>query len=101
MIDCVEQAGGSTWRITVPMTQAQARGLMLAGQKQLLAPSTSLPITIELGAVEQADSSGLAVLLDWMRSARQQGRPMHIDGMPPALQALADLYGVAPLLQVA
>ena len=97
MIDCVVADAGSTWRVTSSMTQTQAAGLLVAGQK-LLADASVRPVTVDLTAVGEADSSGLAVLLDWLRSARQQGRTMTVQGIPAGLRSLAELYGIEELL---
>lgn len=44
------------------------------------------------------DSSALAVLLDCKREAARQKKGFSLQGAPPKLLALADLYGVRELL---
>lgn len=98
MIDCVDAGTHQTWRIAGPMTQAQASGLLVAGQKLLTAETNPQPIRVDLAAVGEADSSGLAVLLDWLRTARQQGREITVCEVPTGLRSLAELYGIEALL---
>ena len=100
MIERVDENAGEqqVWRITSAMTQAQAAGLLVAGQKLLTAATGTTPILVDLTAVGEADSSGLAVLLDWLRTARQQGRDMTVREVPAGLRALAELYGIEELL---
>lgn len=100
MIDCVEAGESRAWRVTTAMTQAQAAGLLVAGQKLLTSDAGKQPISIDLAAVAEADSTGLAVLLDWLRTARQQGREMTVQGVPSGLRSLAELYGIEELLSL-
>lgn len=53
---------------------------------------------VDLAAVTDVDSSGLAVLFGWQRTARQQGRSLHIVNLPANLVSLAEVYGVTDLL---
>jgi phospholipid transport system transporter-binding protein len=57
---------------------------------------------VDLSGVEATDSAALALLLDWVRTAAAAGGPaLSIEGMPPALLRLADLYTVRDLLPLA
>lgn len=100
MIDHLDLEGEQAWRVTTAMTQSQAAGLLVAGQKLLTSDSGQHPIRVDLAAVSEADSSGLAVLLDWLRTARQQGREMRVEGIPTGLRSLAELYGIQELLNL-
>lgn len=51
-------------------------------------------VTFDLGAVEEADSAGLALLVEWRRAAHREGGRIHFRGTPPALRAIAGLCGV-------
>ena len=51
-------------------------------------------VTFDLGAVEAADSAGLALLVGWRRTAHREGGRIHFRGTPPALRAIAGLCGV-------
>ena len=98
MIDCVQMGSAKVWRVTTPMTQTQAAGLLVAGQKILVEDAGTQPVLVDLAAVTEADSTGIAVLLDWLRTARQQGREMTVEGVPSGLRALAELYRVEEFL---
>lgn len=51
------------------------------------------PTRLELGAVTQADSAGLAFVLDLAaRSKAAHGRLPHLTGLSPQLSQLIDLY---------
>ena len=56
------------------------------------------PLHVDLSAVTEADSAALALLLDWLRSARAAGHPFSVGGLPAGLRSLAALYGVDELL---
>ena len=54
--------------------------------------------TVDLGEVGELDSSALALLLAWLREAKQQNRSLTFANLPQGLTAIARLYGVAELL---
>ena len=52
----------------------------------------------DLGAIQTADSSAVAVLLAWKRAARKSGVALSYVNIPAGLQSLTALYGVDALL---
>jgi len=52
----------------------------------------------DLGGVQSADSSALALMLAWERRARAQGRNLKFVNVPANVDALAQLYGVQELI---
>ncbi|HEY8047680.1 MAG TPA: STAS domain-containing protein [Ramlibacter sp.] len=55
-------------------------------------------VVADAGALEQFDSSALAVLLDARREALALGKTFAVARMPARLRELASVYGVAGLL---
>ncbi len=55
-------------------------------------------VQVDASALQNFDSSALAVLLEARRRAIDSGRPFGVLGMPPRLRQLAALYGVDGLL---
>ena len=53
---------------------------------------------IDLGSLQAADSSAVAVLLAWKRAARKSGAALAYINVPAGLQSLAALYGVDAFL---
>jgi len=56
--------------------------------------------TVDLSEVGELDSSALALLLAWLREARQLNCSLSIVNLPQGLTTIARLYGVAELLPV-
>ena len=56
-------------------------------------------IEVDLQRVTKVDSAALALLIEWQRRARQHDQDICFTGMPPRLQALAQLSGVADFLR--
>ena len=73
------------------MTMATAAALLEEGRR-LVSKAVN---RVDLGAVGEADSCGLAVLLEW---ARVKGQPLALRGVPASLQALAALYDLDGVL---
>ena len=65
------------------------------------AARTDLPdrLTIDFAGITGVDSSAVALLLDWRRMAVKRGKTLVFVNLPANLLALADLYGVAELIQ--
>jgi phospholipid transport system transporter-binding protein len=70
-------------------------------QSDEYAARTDLPerLTIDFSAITGVDSSAVALLLEWRRQAQARGKTLDFINLPPNLLALAQLYGVAELIQ--
>ena len=55
-------------------------------------------IVVDCSAVPNADSAGLAVLIEWRRWAHQQGRHLKFTNLPAQISAIAHLSEVSELL---
>ena len=60
--------------------------------------AVALPGSIDLAGVTNADSAGLALLIEWIRLARKQNCNIKFLNFPPQLLPLAGLFGVDHLL---
>ena len=56
-------------------------------------------VLLDAAALQQFDSSALAVLLACRRQAHALGRSLQVQGLPDKLRELASLYGVLEWLQ--
>ncbi len=79
------------------MTFATA-GTLLTGSQALFAGQPS--VTVDLGGITRVDSAGLALLLEWLRQARADGRTVVFQSVPDKLLAIARLSDVEGLLTV-
>lgn len=62
---------------------------------------TDLPdrLVIDFSEITAIDSSAVALLLEWRRQALTRRKTLEFVNLPPNLLALAQLYGVADLIQ--
>lgn len=56
-------------------------------------------LTIDFSGITGVDSSAVALLLEWRRLAAKRGKTLVFENLPTNLLALAELYGVADLIQ--
>lgn len=82
------------WFVQGAMTMTQAASLLAQGD-ELCAKADC---TIDLCDVSSADSSAVAVVLGWVRRAREAGLRLQVLNPPPSFVSLAALYGVDELL---
>ena len=80
--------------VSGPVTLANAAALLEEGRRHL-ADGVQ---TVDLGEVSDMDSALLALLLAWLREARQHERSLAFANLPESLRTIARLYGVDRLL---
>ncbi len=56
-------------------------------------------LSIELKDVSYSDSSGLALLFEWLRYARTKKKYIEFHSMPEQMQAIANVTGLAAILR--
>lgn len=69
---------------------------LLTDGERMLAGSGHLDL--DLGAVHEANSAGLALLLEWLDLARQRKRTLRLHNLPDSLVRLAALANVSDIL---
>ena len=94
----VESDTLGTLRVSGAISFANA-GEALARMPQ--APRAGTPLSIDLSALENADSATLAVLIAWSARARRDGARLRYLRAPQGLRNLATLCDVGGLLGIA
>jgi phospholipid transport system transporter-binding protein len=56
-------------------------------------------VVVDLSGVTEVDSAAVSLLLEWRRMAQAASRRIAFVNIPANVQSLADLYGVADLLE--
>lgn len=69
-------------------------------QQESLQAGDDDEIRVDLQGVERADSAGVALLIDWQRTANQQQRKIRFQNTPSQMLAIARLSGVDELLSL-
>jgi len=94
MSDAAIRESGDRLAVSGNLTIPQASHLLEEGSRYVSARDA----TFDLAAVEQVDSSGVAVILGWMRAAQAAGRTISVANAPGSLRSIAQLYGVDDIL---
>ncbi len=76
---------------TVPAAWRETQNLFVNGQS----------LHFDLAKVERADSAGIALLIEWLRLARQRGARISYEHMPAQILAIARVTGLEALLSPA
>lgn len=97
----IEQRNAGELYVSGPMLIANATALLEEGRNLLRADAAPTEMICDLSAVEEADSSALAVVFAWMRTAQGRGRSLRIVHPSASMQSLAALYGVSATLSPA
>ena len=72
---------------------ALSRGLALLGDAR--------DCVIDLSGLSSGDSAGLAVLIEWLASARRRGASLRYTGVPAQMRAIAKISELEDLLSPA
>jgi phospholipid transport system transporter-binding protein len=88
------QRAGDSLAVSGDMTMETAAVLLTAGSTELAACEPRF----DLSRVANIDSSCLAVLFGWQRTAQAQGKVLTLVNLPTSLISLAEVYGVTELL---
>jgi phospholipid transport system transporter-binding protein len=88
------QRAGDSLAVSGDMTMETAAALLAAGNAGIAASEPR----IDLSGVANIDSSCLAVLFGWQRTAQAQGKSLTVANLPASLVSLAEVYGVTELL---
>ncbi|WP_294000374.1 STAS domain-containing protein [Sphaerotilus sp.] len=85
-------------RLPACLTVREARATTQSLSAQLAAAAPGAAVELDASALQQFDSSALALLIELHRCAARQGRRLQVRGLPVRLRELAGLYGVAELV---
>lgn len=86
---------GERSRVTGTLHFTTVTKLLDAGSQAIADGRASV---IDLAGVKDSDSSGLALLIEWMSVAKAAGRTLRYENMPVQLHQLARLSDVEELL---
>ncbi len=82
-------------RVTGPLQFTSVSALLAAGTAAIGAGRAAV---IDLAGVTASDSSGLALLIEWLSVAKGANQPLRYENVPSQLQQLARLSEVEELL---
>ena len=92
---------GPTVPIPAPLPLTEALNEVKVTQSDSGRSGFEITFTAGRGGITGVDSAAVALLLDWRRMAEQRKKKLGFRNLPANLLALAELYGVADLIQPA
>jgi phospholipid transport system transporter-binding protein len=91
----LESLGGGRFRVSGVLDASTARDVLEQSESRF---AQSKEIDVDLGGVGESDSAGLALLIEWLRIARQGGQAIRFANVPAQIEALARISEVEDLL---
>lgn len=89
--------GAGAFALAGELDHTNAAQLLVQGERAF----AGLPrVEVDLAGVTQADSAGLALLIEWVAVSRSAGRELHFRAVPSQLLAIARLAGVEEILPI-
>jgi phospholipid transport system transporter-binding protein len=97
--DATPRAAGDVLRLTGALDFESLPGVLVESEKYIARTDLPERLTIDFSDVPAVDSSAVALLLEWLRRAREKGVALEFANLPPNLLALAELYGVRQIIE--
>lgn len=91
----LESLGGGRFRVSGVLDASTAREVLEQSESRF---AQSKEIDVDLGGVGESDSAGLALLIEWLRAARQGGQVIRFANVPAQIEALARISEVEDLI---
>jgi phospholipid transport system transporter-binding protein len=91
----LESLGGGRFRVSGVLDASTAREVLEQSESRF---AQSKEIYVDLGGVGESDSAGLALLIEWLRTARQGGQAIRFANVPAGIEALARISEVDELI---
>ena len=94
--DQLESLGGGRFAVRGALTFESATNI-LERSKVLFADSSN--ILVDMSDVQEADSAGLALLIEWLSWAQRSEREIAYENVPDQITAIAEISEVSDLLK--
>lgn len=91
----LEALGEGRFRVSGVLDASTVGGVLDESEKRF---ADAPRIAIDLGGVAEGDSAGLALLIEWIRRARERSQKIAFANVPAQIQALARISEVEGLL---
>jgi phospholipid transport system transporter-binding protein len=92
----LEALGGGRFRVSGTLDAGTVTALLKQSADRFFRDAA--PILVDLAGVTESDSAGLALLIEWLRMAREKGCAIQFANIPAQINALARISEVEDLL---
>jgi phospholipid transport system transporter-binding protein len=91
----LESLGEGRFRVSGVLDASTAADVLEESEARFAQASK---IDVDLGGVGESDSAGLALLIEWLRLARQWQKEIRFENVPAQIEALARISEVEDLI---
>jgi phospholipid transport system transporter-binding protein len=91
----IESLGAGRFRVSGVLNATTARAVLEQSESHF---EQFKDLEVDLSGVGDSDSAGLALLIEWLRLARQWNKKIHFANVPPQIEALARTSEVEDLI---
>ena len=91
----LESLGAGRFRVSGVLDASTAREVLEQSEARF---EQFAGLDIDLGGVGESDSAGLALLIEWLRLARQWQKEIRFENVPAQIEALARISEVEDLI---
>ena len=93
MLNQIEQIN-HRWALSGDVVIATVSGILAASKSLNMAADT----TVDFAQVNDIDTATISLILEWQRRAQKENQTLKLVNLPANLLSLAQLYGVAELI---
>jgi phospholipid transport system transporter-binding protein len=91
------EAHGSELELVGELRFATVTQVLESGRRAIAGVAGARAV-LDLSRVTRSDSAGLALVVDWLRTARARGLELELRAVPPQLAEIAGISGLSELI---
>lgn len=97
----VVEASPDRLNVSGALTFETAREAYAVGLRTLRNGGGTSPLQVDCAGVNESDSAGLAVLIEWLATGTKAGRKVSFSNLPEGIRAAAEISEVTEILATA
>lgn len=92
------QISKNHWLLSGVLSYATVNDFLAKGQKIILQTSQHESLLFDLNQINDADSAGVSILIEWLRFAQKKGSTLAYSNIPERMLSLMQVNGVDSIL---
>jgi phospholipid transport system transporter-binding protein len=94
----LKQQSSTAWSLHGDVNVNTITAIIAPGCEMINSAPTGETLHLDLSGVTQADSASVALLIDWLRLAKKQGKTLHFANLPEKMKDIIKVSNLEGIL---
>jgi phospholipid transport system transporter-binding protein len=94
----LQQIDAQNWRLEGNLTVASINAVLSTGAKAIQSQEAGASIKVDCQGLDKVDSASVALLVDWLRLAKQRHVSLSFEKLPEKMQKIIQLSNLEKIL---